>query len=99
METMYFIFGVLSVIALIVVGAVVYSIVRIFKQEKQIKDIQKDVHWNFNDMSDRFKDVHQRIEDYYVSAKDMSNTYTDMRIDKLENKLTGQLGAKQLIKG
>jgi C4-dicarboxylate transporter len=99
METMYFIFGVLSVIALIVVGAVVYSIVRIFKQEKQIKDIQKDVHWNFNDMSDRFKDVHQRIEDYYVSVKDMSNTYTDMRIDKLENKLTGQLGAKQLIKG
>jgi biopolymer transport protein ExbB/TolQ len=99
METMYFTFGVLTMVAMLVVAAIVYSIVKIFKQEKQIKDIQKDVHWNFNDLSDRFKDVHQRIEDHYVNAKDISNAYTDMRIDKLEIKLTGQPGTKQLIKG
>jgi len=99
METMYFTFGVLTMIAMISIGVIVYGIVKVFKMEKQIRDIQKDVHWNFNDLSGRFKDVHQRIEDYYVSAKDMSNTYTDMRVDKLENKLTGQPGTKQLIKG
>jgi len=104
METMYFIFGVLSVIALIVIGVVIYSILKISKQEKLIRDIQKDIHWNYNDLSDRFKDYHQRIEDHYVSAKDISNAYTDMRIDKLEAKLTGtsevqmQLN-KGLIKG
>ena len=96
---MYFTFGVLTIIAMMLVGVIVYGIVKVFKMEKQIRDTQKDVHWNFNDLSGRFKDVHQRIEDYYVSAKDMSNTYTDMRVDKLENKLTGKIGEKQLIKG
>jgi hypothetical protein len=99
METMYFIFGVLSVIALIAIGVVIYSVVKIFKLKKQIVDLQKDIHWNFNDLSDRFRDTYQKIEDCYVNARDMSNVYTDSRIDKLEDKLTGQLGAKQLIKG
>ena len=104
METMYFIFGVLSMIALIIVGVIIYGIVKIFRIEKQMKRIEEDAKWNYNDMNGRFKDVHQRIEDHYVSAKDISNAYTDMRIDKLEAKLTGtsevqvQLN-KKLIKG
>ena len=104
METMYFIFGVLSMIALIVTGIVIYSIFKIFKQEKLIKDIQKDIHWNYNDISDRFRNSHQLIDNAYTNARDMANAYTDSRIDKLEAKLTGtsevqvQLN-KNLIKG
>jgi len=44
METMYFIFGVLSVIVLTAIGAIIYSIVEISRIEKQIKDIRKDIH-------------------------------------------------------
>ena len=101
---MYFTFGVLTMVAMISVGAIVYGIVKVFKQEKQIKDIQKDIQWNFNDMSDRFRDVYQKIENSYVNSRDISNAYTDMRVDKLEAKLTGtsevqvQLN-KKLIKG
>jgi predicted Holliday junction resolvase-like endonuclease len=105
METMYFTFGVLTMVTMLVVAAVVYSIVKIFKQSKQIKYIEQDISWSRYDMNDRFKDYHQRIENNYTTTRDMANAYTDMRIDKLEAKLTGaneaqvQLNNKNLIKG
>jgi len=97
METMYFTFGVLTMVAMISIGAIVYGIMKVFKMEKQIKGIQEDAKWNYNDMNDRFKDYHQRIENSYTNSKDMAYAYTDMRIDKLEEKLTNK--PKQLIKG
>jgi len=105
METMYFTFGVLTMVAMLVVAAVVYSIVKVFKQSKQIKYIEQDISWSRNDMNDRFKDYHQRIENTFTNTRDMANAYTDMRIDKLEAKLTGksevqvQLNNKNLLKG
>ncbi len=93
---MYFTFGVLTVFAMIAIGILIYSIIKIFKQEKQIRDLQKDIHWNFNNMSDRFKETHQQIDNVYVNSRDMANTYTDMRIEKLEDKLTNN---KKLLKG
>ena len=107
MSMMYFTFGVLTVIAMIAIGVIIYSMVRIFKTEKQIKyiqddyrngirNVQEDLNWRSNDFNDRFKDYHQRIENVYISAKDMSNAYTDMCIDKLEDKLTN---SKKLLKG
>ena len=94
---MYFTFGVLTMIAMLVVAVVIYSIVKVFKMEKQVKHLQEDTQWKFIDMNDRFRDYHQRIENVYTNSKDMSNAYTDMRIDKLEDKLTGN--SKKLIKG
>jgi hypothetical protein len=38
-----------------------------------------------------------QFENSYTNSRDISNTYTDMRIDKLEAKLTNK--PKQLIKG
>ena len=97
METMYFTFGVLTMVAMISIGAIVYGIVRVFKADKEINRIREDIKWNYNDMNDRFRDYHQRIENVYVNTKEMSNTYTDMRVDKLEDKLTGN--SKKLLKG
>jgi biopolymer transport protein ExbB/TolQ len=105
METMYFTFGVLTMVAMLVVAAVIYSIVKVFKQSKQIKYIEQDISWSRNDMNDRFKDYHQRIENTFTNTRDMANAYTDMRIDKLEAKLTGvheaqmKLNNKNLLKG
>jgi C-terminal processing protease CtpA/Prc len=92
-------------VVIISIGAIVYGIMKVFKMEKQIKGIREDAKWNYNDMNDRFKDYHQRIENSYTNSKDMAYAYTDMRIDKLEDKLTGasiakeQLKNKNLIKG
>lgn len=96
MSMMYFTFGVLTMIAIITIGIIVYGIVKVFKMEKQIKVIAEDVKWNYNDMNDRFRDSHQRIEDSYTNSRDIANVYTDMRIDKLEDKLTNN---KKLLKG
>ena len=97
METMYFTFGVLIMIAMLAVAVVVYGIMKVFKIEKQVKHLQEDTQWKFIDMNDRFIDYHQRIENVYTNAKDISNAYTDMRVDKLEDKLSGN--SKKLIKG
>jgi hypothetical protein len=96
METMYFIFGVLSVIALIAVGAVIYSVVKIFKLKKRLHSLENHVEYFQTDMNDRFKDVYLQIENYQANVKNIAITYTDSRIDKLEAKLSGE---KQLIKG
>jgi hypothetical protein len=97
METMYFTFGVLTMVAVISIGAIVYGVVRVSKADKEINRIREDIKWNYTEMNDRFKDYHQRIENVYTNSKDMSNAYTDMRIDKLEDKLTGN--NKKLLKG
>ena len=97
METMYFTFGVLTMVAMISIGAIVYGVMKVFKIEKQVKHLQEDTQWKFIDMNDRFKDYHQRIENVYTNAKDISSAYTDMRVDKLEDKLSGN--SKKLIKG
>jgi hypothetical protein len=97
METMYFTFGILTMVAIISIGAIVYGIVRVSKADKEINRIREDIKWNYTEMNDRFKDYHQRIENVYTNSKDMSNAYTDMRIDKLEDKLTGN--NKKLLKG
>jgi len=96
METMYFIFGVLSMIALITIGAIIYSIVKVFKTEKRLHSLENHVAYFQTDMNDRFKDVYLQIENYQANAKNIATTYTDSRIDKLEAKLSGE---KQLIKG
>jgi len=108
METMYFTFGVLTVVAILVVATIIYSILMVFKQSKQIKYIQTDIrdtarnlhdeiNWRSNDFNDRFKDIHQQIENTYTNARDIAAAYTDSRIDKLEDKLTGASVAKEKI--
>jgi cell division protein FtsL len=69
METMYFIFGVLSVIALIAAGAVIYSVVKIFKLKKRLHSLENHVEYFQTDMNDRFKDCHQRIDKLEAEKK------------------------------
>jgi hypothetical protein len=79
METMYFTFGVLTMIALIAIGVIVYGIVRVFKAEKEINRIREDIKWNYTEMNDRFKDYHQRVENVYVNAKGQYFMHIDWR--------------------
>jgi cell division protein FtsL len=69
METMYFTFGVLSVIALIAIGAIIYSIVKVFKTEKRLHSLENHVAYFQTDMNDRFKDCHQRIDKLEVEKQ------------------------------
>ena len=98
METLSFTFGVLSVVAVILVATIVLGIVRVVKQQKQINSINSEIErvWQYQSrMSD---EIHQRIssdQESMIRSVDETRSYIDSRIDKM----SGTLGAKQLIKG
>ncbi len=100
METIYFTFGVLSVIAVIIIMVIVYGIVKVYKQQSEItnlwraiedgqRQIREEAHWSQNELNGRFRDIYEQIERSFDNAKGTANAYTDSRVDKLEAKLTG----------
>ena len=117
MEVLSFALGMLAMVAIALVIVIVVGIVKVFRQQRELKttqewlsnlernvwsrfeDVDKDINRRennlYNAIADNGRDLGQQIENAYTSARDMANSYTDSRIDKL----TGTLGAKQVIKG
>ena len=97
METLSFTFGVLSVIIVAFVAMLVWGIVKVVKQQKQINSIQSEIERVWQNQSRMSDELHQRIgqsQDYSIRQIDETRSYIDSRIDKL----SGTLGAKQLLK-
>ena len=97
METLSFTLGVLSVVAVIFVAVIVLGIVRVVKQQKQINSISSEIERVWQNQSRMNDELHQRIsshQDYSIRQIDETRSYIDSRIDKL----SGTLGAKQLLK-
>jgi hypothetical protein len=101
-----FAFGVLAMIAIIMIAVIVVGIVKVVKHDRIFKVVQEDINGLhrhitgvesnlYGELNDRFKDADRKIDNAYTNARDISNTYTDSRIDKLEQKLTGK---KQILK-
>lgn len=67
--------------------------------ENNTREIDRRENNIYNTISDNYRDLHQMIEDKYTGAIGISNAYTDSRLDKLEQKLTGTSSTKQVIKG
>ena len=63
------------------------------------RDINRRENDIYNALNSNGRDIYESIEDKYTGAIGMANAYTDSRIDKFEQKLTGTMGAKQVIKG
>ena len=98
METLSFTFGVLSVIIVAFVAMLVWGIVKVVKQQKQINSISSEIERVWQNQSRVSDELHQRISqdhDYSIHQIDETRSYIDSRIDKM----SGTLGAKQLIKG
>ncbi len=91
METLSFTLGVLSVIITAFVVVLVWGIVKVVKQEKQINEINN----RFEDLvrqSDHTEtEMYRQINDQVADAVTQSKSYTDSRIDKTSS--------KQVIKG
>ena len=95
METLSFAFGVLAMVAVVLLTVVVVGIVKVYKQSNQIDYLERGMSDVYRKMDEEIRVVHdtmsqdrrelnQRINDL--------NSYVDSRIDKTINK-------KQLIKG
>lgn len=95
METLSFAFGVLAMVAVILLTVVVVGIVKVYKQSNQINHLEREINNFYRKLDEEVRVTHdiisqdrrelnQRIDDL--------NSYVDSRIDKTINK-------KQLIKG
>ena len=94
METLSFTFGVLSVVAVIMLTVIVMGIVKVLKQQNQIQSIKDHIHHAENRLDKNFHDTHRLVNDLHKQTGqriDQLNSYVDSRIDKCEAK-------KQLIK-
>jgi hypothetical protein len=69
---------------------------------QSFEDVKRDTDRRennlYNTIAENGRDLHQQIENAYTNARDISNAYTDSRVDKLSEKLTGTMGAKTIIK-
>ena len=98
METMYFVLGMLSIIAVAIVTVIVWGIVKIKQQQQSlnymsriIDEAPRELNERFNvmyrDLDNRTDQIHRRIDE--------THSYIDSRVDKA----LGTVSAKQLIKG
>ena len=105
MNTLAFTLGVLSVIITAFVVVLVWGVVKVVKQEKQIKTMNHDFERTISDLyrsiNDNESRIYQRLSDMDRNAyeqmknyRDENKSYTDSRLDKFIEK-TG----KKLIKG
>ena len=105
METMYFILGMLSIIAAAIIAVIVWGIVKINKLTFELKATHewidngtRDRDYNFQQVYKKFEETeHQtsyELEHVYRQIAEC-RSYTDSRFDKA----TSLTGAKQLIKG
>ena len=62
METTYFVLGMLSVVALIVIGVIAWGLLMINKQKTQIKNLQEDIQGLMRTISTEMEYTSRRID-------------------------------------
>ena len=62
METTYFVLGVLTVVAAIVVGVITWGLLMINKQKTQIKNLQEDIQGLVRTISNEMEHTSRRID-------------------------------------
>lgn len=63
METMYFVLGMLSIIAAAIVSVMVWGIVKINKQQQRLEQLQRDFNEAPRELHGRFVDMQREIDD------------------------------------
>ena len=87
METLSFAFGMLAMVAVLLIATIVVGIVRVYYHQKRINNLERTIgecDWN----------LHQRIDRTDESLR----SYIDSRIDKLQNNIK-EKGSKELLRG
>ena len=95
METLSFAFGVLAMVAVILLTVVVVGIVKVYKQSNQINHLEYGINDFYQKLDEEVRHVHDAMSQDRRELNqriDELNSYVDSRIDKTINK-------KQLIKG
>ena len=83
METTYFVLGVLSVVALIVIGVITWGLLMINKQKTQIKNLQEDIQGLMRTISTEMEYTSRRIDN------ERQNIHSDLR--EYNNRMESQV--------
>ena len=89
METLSFTFGILTMVAIIIVVAAVIGVVKVVKQQAQLKELQMDIEHIHHQFDNERRDLETLINNVETS--------TDVRFDELErheNKITDEVNQK-----
>lgn len=95
METLSFAFGVLAMVAIMLIVVVVAGIVKVYNQQKQINTLMSISEETNRRIDNEVREIYHQMHDNREVAfrrLDELQSYIDSRIDKTINK-------KQLIKG
>ena len=95
METMYFVLGMLSIIAAAIVSVLVWGIVKINKQQQSLNYIQRMIEEAPRELNERLNVVYRDLDDrttYIHRRIDETTSYIDSRLDKA-------MSSNKLIKG
>jgi uncharacterized membrane-anchored protein YhcB (DUF1043 family) len=92
-----FIFGMLSVVSLILVGGLILGIVKIFKLTSRVENVEQTLYREVDDIRRRIDDERRKTDSQFQTmSSTMSNqvvetiSYVDKRIDKSLNSLKEQ---------
>ena len=89
METLSFAFGILAMVAIMLIIVVVVGIVKVYNQQKQINDLSvrdESTHRRIdNDMRDVYQQMHENKKVVFRRLDELQS-YIDSRIDKTINK-------------
>ena len=107
METFMFTLGVLSMVAVIVIGTIVIGMLKVIKITKQIQELERQISDNDNELHRRISHAGEytarsfdAVNDQITDSVTQCNSYTDKRIDKLiDTYFQVKEANKQLIKG
>ena len=91
METLSFAFGVLAMVAVILLTVVVVGIVKVYKQSNQIDYLERGMSDVYRKMDEEIRVVHDTMSQDRRELNrriDDLNSYVDSRIDKTDRKST-----------
>jgi predicted PurR-regulated permease PerM len=83
METTYFVLGMLSVFALILIGVITWGLLTISKQQTQIKNLQEDIQGLVRTISNESEYTSRRIDN------ERQNIHSDLR--EYNNRMESQV--------
>jgi uncharacterized membrane-anchored protein YhcB (DUF1043 family) len=81
--TMYFILGILTIVVPIFIGMIIMGLVKINRQQKQIKNLIEEINFQRRDFNDTFLDIRRSKEN------DGRNMYEELR--ELEKRVQNHL--------
>ena len=82
METMYFVLGMLSIVAVAFVAVVVWGLLKIRKQETIIRDMMLRMDEMPRQLHDEAREINQnfsrRVEDIWITFRDIRNEMVEL---------------------